>query len=112
MKVKILDNLNFQTYPLTDDMVEIDYEILKQIGKTKQFSANGGVIDYVDYKRELTELKTWFADVYTYQEQKYHRLNALNKLDDDGIQANVKLLTLYEEAEIKRKRIQELELLI
>lgn len=58
---------------------------------------------------EIDELKLWFDNTYTYQEQKYRRLIALNKLDDDGIDAQTKLVVLYEEAEQKRARIQELE---
>ena len=61
------------------------------------------------YSQELTKLKHWFADTYTYQEQKYRRLIALDKLDDDGIDAQTKLTVLYDEAEQKRARIQELE---
>lgn len=63
-------------------------------------------------QNELLELKNWFNEVYTYQEQKYRRLMSLNKLDDDGIGANVKLRQLYGEAEIKRAKIQELENII
>lgn len=61
---------------------------------------------------EIQELKEWFDSTYTYKEQKYRRLIALNKLDDDSIDAQTKLTALYEEAEVKRTRIQELEQLI
>lgn len=58
---------------------------------------------------EMLELNNWFDGYYAVHEQKYRRLIALNKLDDDGANAADKLTALYEEAEIKRRRIQELE---
>ena len=64
------------------------------------------------YQIEFAQLKNWFSSIYTYQEQKYRRLSALGINDDDGIDCNTKLNALYEEAEVVRKRIQELELLI
>lgn len=63
-------------------------------------------------EQEMSQCENWFANIYTYQEQKYRRLIALNIPDDDGVSAEQKLLELYNEAEIKRKRIQELEKLI
>lgn len=65
-----------------------------------------------DEQREYADLIYWFKHDYASKEQKYRRLIALNKLDDDGVSANGKLNTLYKEAEIKRARIQELEALI
>lgn len=59
---------------------------------------------------EWYDLRNWFETEYTYKEQKYRRLIALNKTDDDGVDCQTKLTALYEEAEIKRKRIQELEI--
>lgn len=64
------------------------------------------------YSIEYFDLKKWFEKIYTYKEQKYRRLISLNKLDDDGIDGQTKLTALYEEAEEKRKRIQELENLL
>lgn len=60
---------------------------------------------------EMLELNDWFDGYYAVHEQKYRRLIALNKLDDDGANATDKLTALYEEAETKRRRIQELETL-
>lgn len=60
---------------------------------------------------EMLELNNWFDGYYAVHEQKYRRLIALNKPDDDGVNAADKLTALYEEAEIKRRRIQELETL-
>lgn len=58
---------------------------------------------------ELVFLKTWFSENYTIHEQKYNRLIALSKLDDSGENPATLLNALYEEAEVKRKRIQQLE---
>lgn len=63
-------------------------------------------------EQEIQELKQWFDTDYTRKEQKYRRLIALDKLDDDGVDGQTKLIALYEEAEEKRARIQELEKLI
>lgn len=64
------------------------------------------------YSIEYFDLKKWFEKIYTYKEQKYRRLISLNKSDDDGVDGQTKLTALYEEAEEKRKRIQELENLL
>ena len=60
-------------------------------------------------QNEINELKIWFNTYYTQHEQKYRRLITLNKADDDEVDGQTKLITLYEEAEQKRARIQELE---
>ena len=64
------------------------------------------------YQKEFASLKSWFEEKYAYKEQKYRRLITLGKCDDDGESASVKLSNLYNEAEQKRQRIQELESLI
>ena len=56
------------------------------------------------------ELIDWFDGYYTIHEQKYRRLEALSKADDEEESATVKLKALYEEAEEKRKRLQEIQL--
>lgn len=61
---------------------------------------------------EYESLISWYDNYYTIHEQKYRRLYTLNLNDDDGISGYDKLIQLYNEAEIKRKRIQELEVLI
>lgn len=61
---------------------------------------------------EVSKLQTWFDEDYARHEQKLRRLSALDKPDDDGVNANIKLGTLYSEAEVKRARIQELEKII
>ena len=63
-------------------------------------------------QQEYYELKDWFNNIYSYKEQKYRRLIFLGKADDDNIDAQSKLEELYQEAEIKRTRIQELESLL
>ena len=67
------------------------------------------MVEWQEYSSEKTQLIEWFNTEYTYKEQKYRRLIVLNKADDDGVDGNTKLLALYNEAEEKRARIQELE---
>ena len=61
---------------------------------------------------EIENLKYWFDTEYRYKNEKYVRLIALNTPDDDGVSAEIKIMQLYELAEEKRKRIQELEKMI
>ena len=58
-------------------------------------------------ENEIFEIKEWFANTYTYQEQKYIRLIYLDKTDDDGVDAETKLMSLYSLAEEKRKRTDQ-----
>lgn len=58
---------------------------------------------------ELKELKKWFDTYYTIHVQKYNRLIALGR-DDNGLDPNEEIKTLYEDAETKRNRINEIEL--
>lgn len=62
--------------------------------------------------KELGLLQNWFHNEYQYKEQKYRRLIAMGKMDDDGISPQTKLNLLYQEAENNRLRIQELERII
>lgn len=70
------------------------------------------MVEWQERASEIASLKDWFDTEYTYKEQKYRRLVALGKTDDDGIDGNTKLLALYNEAEEKRARIQGLEKVI
>lgn len=63
-------------------------------------------------RTEYYNLLNWFDNQYTYKEQKYRRLMYINKADDDGVDASEKLALLYTEAEEKRARIQQLEVLL
>ena len=58
---------------------------------------------------EIDELRHWFDVYYAQHEQKYRRMIALNKKTDEGEDAEEVLYRLYEEAEVKRARIKELE---
>lgn len=58
---------------------------------------------------EIDYLKLWYNEDYTIAEQKLRRLHTLGKLTDDGKDPYNELINLYNEAEIKRARIQELE---
>ena len=61
---------------------------------------------------EMFNIQIWFDTYYAQHEQKYRRLVAMGKLTDDKKDPNQQLLTLYAEAEEKRKRIQEIEALL
>lgn len=85
-------------------------EVTKDYDSERKFE----IVEIVDnsndtYKLEYYSLKNWFSDYYTIHEQQYRRLISLDKLCDDGTEPNIKLNELYELAEIKRKKIQELE---
>ena len=56
---------------------------------------------------EIYSLKWWFDNDYTRKEQKYRRLIALGDISVEPL-----LLALYQEAEVKRARIQELEVIV
>lgn len=59
--------------------------------------------------QELGNLKYWFDKYYSEHEQKYRRLIELGLKCDDETEPKEKLTELYNEAEIKRKRIQVIE---
>ena len=61
---------------------------------------------------EINNLKYWYDNYYSQHEQKYRRLHTLGKLTDEGADPYNELINLYNEAEIKRARIQELERLL
>lgn len=63
-------------------------------------------------QNEIYQLKNWFNTYYTEHEQKYRRLNTLKQLTDELEDPYNKLVELYKDAEIKRKRIQEIEVLL
>ena len=62
--------------------------------------------------QERLNLIDWYNTEYTKNEQKYRRLYTLNKLTDNGTDPYRELINLYNEAEIKRARIQEIERLL
>ena len=68
-------------------------------------------------ERELAQnehyrLVEWFDVEYARKEQKLRRLHTLGKITDMGANPYDELIKLYNEAEIKRARIQELERLL
>ena len=67
MKIKIINNISYQSFPITDDMVEVDEKLLNEIGKTKQFDENGNVVDYVNKKKRLEDLENWFDNYFDKQ---------------------------------------------
>lgn len=62
MKVKVINNVSYQTFPIVDGMIEYNDEDLKKIGITKQFDAYGNIIDYVNYSERIAELKQKLKD--------------------------------------------------
>ena len=60
MKVKFFNNIEYQTFPLTEDMIDIDEEVLKEIGISKQY-LNGEIVDYVPVEAIINELKSELA---------------------------------------------------
>ena len=98
---------------------EFNY-LMQQQAKGKRLKVINNKVVAVDYefsqdetqKNELNNLKQWFNNIYQYQEQKYRRLHTLQQLCDNGASPYDMLIELYKEAEVKRKRIQELEVLI
>ena len=99
---------NFTIIEIDDkysDCINLDFNTdftfnIEKYNKRKQSCIN---------QEKLIELTNWFDTTYRYKIEKYTRLIALEKPDDDGISAETKLKKLYEEAEEKRYKIQELE---
>ena len=65
-----------------------------------------------NFQKEYADLIFWFNTDYASKEQKYRRLHTLGKQTDEGKDPYQELINLYNEAEIKRARIQELEAII
>ena len=59
MKVKILSKFGYQSFPITEDMIEIDDNLLKQIGKTKCFDLDTKTIIDYDNSAEVKERKIY-----------------------------------------------------
>ena len=63
-------------------------------------------------QNEYDALVEWFDVYYARKEQKLRRLHTLGKVTDKGANPYDELINLYNEAETKRARIQELERLL
>ena len=63
-------------------------------------------------QNEHYSLVEWFDIEYARKEQKLRRLHTLGKITDNGANPYNELINLYNEAETKRARIQELERLL
>ena len=107
--------------PYNYKIVEIDDKYTDCIPLDFDFTDDTFVFNLAKYNKrkniklartEIAELKTWFDTIYTKQEQKLRRLITLKILCDDGQRPEDKLITLYNEAERKRKHIQELEAIL
>lgn len=62
-----------------------------------------------ELQEEYNTLVEWFNTDYTKDEQKLRRLYTMQKLTDNNTNPYDELLLLYEQAESKRRRIQEIE---
>jgi hypothetical protein len=132
-KTQILESVDLELGYIQRDTILVTEEQQEEFHYEEKHYDNGGVAKYkiidkpykpAEYEdiqvyilytqkelnqNKLNELTNWFNTTYRYKHEKYTRLIALNKLDDDGIDPNEKLLALYEEAEDVRRQIQELE---
>lgn len=45
MQIKILSNLSYTTFPITEDMIEVSDDILAEIGNTLQFKGTDGTTE-------------------------------------------------------------------
>lgn len=116
MKVNVFEDGEIRIVPFDENetWVELTAKQEELLGKGLLGYKNGQLVDLTAHyaaQEEIYELKDWFTHYYTEHEQKYNRLIALEKLCDDGSNPQTKLLALYNEAETKRARIQELELI-
>lgn len=62
MKIKILDEFSYQSFPITDDMIEVDEETLKRIGTDKKFDIEKQTVvdfdnSFLIEQAELNELR-------------------------------------------------------
>lgn len=114
MKIKIIDEFSYQSFPITDDMVEIDENDIQQIGITKCFDTkNKKAIDYVNLKaneeillNEIIKLEQWFQ-WYDKQIQEYSRCERLGIQYFNSENLTINQLDLL--AEEKKKKINELK---
>lgn len=100
--VKYADENNYRIVELKpDNNGNRQFKIVKMQINEKELIEN-----------EMYDLKSWYNTYYTEHEQKFRRLHTLGKLTDEGKDPYNELINLYNEAEIKRARIQELERLL
>ena len=71
MRIKILGQFSYQTFPLTDDMVEVEEELLARIAIDKQFDVENKCI--VDYKKPIEEIEKEKAEQYPILVEQYIR---------------------------------------
>lgn len=85
-------------------------EEIESDAKGRRFQIVKKTLSQIDtYEDEIVKIKNWFDTIYTQKEQKFRRLRTLNLMCDNGADPYSELMSLYQDAEIKRKRIQEIE---
>lgn len=110
--------IKIKDYNLACDFANENNYTIKEIEKDEKGERQFKIVeiqapsDTEKLQIEMNELKNWFNTYYTEHEQKYRRLNTLKQLTDELEDPYNKLVELYQIAEIKRKRIQEIEVLL
>lgn len=110
MKVKIFDNLNYQAYPIVDDMVEVDESTLQQIGSTLQFKGTDGSVEAYEKPKftanydELVESK--IRERYTLSQE----LAILRQRDSKPTEYQ-EYYTYCESCKIEAKKVLNMEIL-
>ena len=109
MKIKIINNISYQSFPITDDMVEVDEKLLNEIGKTKQFDENGNVIDYINKTKRLEDLENWFDNYFDKQLTQYQWQDDFTVSHDDYFNKDYASIDeLKAQAKVVRNEIREL----
>lgn len=96
MKIKILGQFSFQSFPIADDMVEVDDELLKEIGKTKCFDLETSTIIDYDNSQEVKRNQT--------QSRIQELKSLLNKTDYQAIKYAEGFISEEDYAPIKAQR--------
>lgn len=114
MKVNVFEDGEIRIVPFDENDKWFELTPEQEVLLNKGFLGykNGQLVDLTTHfqaQQEIAELREWFDDYYAKHEQKYRRLHTLDKLTDEGKNAYDELIKLYQEAEVKRIRIQELE---
>lgn len=115
MKVNVFEDGEIRIIPFDENetWVELTAKQEELLSMGLLGYKNGQLVDltaHYEAQQEIAELKQWFSGYYTEHEQKYNRLIALGKNCDNGDDPQIKLIALYNEAEVKRARIQQLEI--
>lgn len=110
INIKITGKFDYQTFPITEDMILVDENDLQELGISKCFDIeNNCVVDYDNsqelelklLENELNSLYSWF-EKYDNQVKQYERCKRLGTEFDKDINE------LDAQATINQKRISEI----